>query len=143
MADNKIFPLSDVLEYTDNKTGGFEKTGQIEFLPPSYFCIKEATMLSQLVTRAVLDITKFKDLAEGKKQEDQDMDAAAVKMLLMSSSSVNFPDILTAFKRLSTTVCKLSDKEFLKEAHFEKMEYDDVINMICEYVANFIIPSLF
>ncbi len=58
------------------------------------------------------------------------------------ASDGSFNNIFDCFKKLSQKCGKLSEKTFLKETHFKNISYEDSIRMVCEYIANFIIPSL-
>ncbi|MCP4552344.1 MAG: hypothetical protein GY834_09950 [Bacteroidetes bacterium] len=138
--DTFHFQLESVLQYSED--GEYSNTGEIEFLPPSINCFKDATKLTQYVTKALLSSSKFKDLGESSEDiEEQEIDAQAVKFILMASDG-SFNNIFDCFKKLSQKCGKLSEKTFLKETHFKKISYEDSIRMVCEYIANFIIPSL-
>lgn len=146
MTENLLFQLSEELEYSTN--GQREKTATIEIKPPSYYCLKQAAKLSQLVSRATLDSARFRDMAKNVSPvEENDIDSAdldgdAIRMLLFSSS-VDMAEIIDSFSELIIKVGKLSEKERIKETHFKKISYDDLIRMICEYIAHFTFPSLF
>jgi hypothetical protein len=141
--DNLLFQLKEPLDYSVK--GDWEKTATIELGPPSYKCFDQATQLSQFVMAAVLASTRFEHLAKEKetdKDKDDLLNADAVKFILMSAED-KFEDIHACFRKLACKVGTVAEDVPLIDSHFSKMSYDDNIRIVCEYVANFILPSLF
>jgi hypothetical protein len=144
------FNLSENLEYS---TGGdFSNTAQITLHAPSMECFNEGLTLSQLVTGSFMSAQSMATANDAEMPDNADAmkdiaspKADEIKIILMASQTVSITKIARAFRELACKVGYLDDKESerLKETHFKKMLYEDVVDMLCEYVANFIFPSLF
>jgi len=152
--ENYLFQLDTPIEYS--KDGEFVQTATIELLPPSADSIVESMKLSQFVMQAFTEARKNtseddlseEDMAAIKEKADNKdtlniLEASQVQTILFSSK-IDLSKVFALFKKLMMKVGKL-DKDFkpIKEAHFRKFTYDDTVRMMCEYIANFIIPSLF
>lgn len=138
-----IYDLSEKIEYS--KDGQFKTTAIIELAGPNMSVFDLATELSQLVMRATLDA---QDLSERFKNEassssSKDVDANAIKMILMSSKSVKFSEIANVSKKLFLKIGTFDGETTLKEAVLNRINIEDYTNLICGYIANFIFPSLF
>lgn len=138
--DILYFQLSEKLEYS--KDGDFFETATIELKPPSMPVFNLTSQLSQDVMKAVLDAREFADESD-QNQNEGDIDAATIKMLLLSSKRVKFSDVADTCKVLFCKVGTYDGKTPLKMMAFERMKIIDFVQMICEYIANFIWPSLF
>jgi hypothetical protein len=131
---------------TYSKNGNFEETAQLEIDAPSFNTFKESSALSQCFVRALFANRKMmqdNNQDDSAAQGDNDLDANAVQLLLMASD-VDFSDILDVFVNLCVKSCTLDQerKINIKKDHFNKLAYQDVVNFICEYVANFTVPSV-
>lgn len=139
-----IYNLSETIEYA--KDGDFHKTATIEFTGPSMGVYEMSLELSQYVTRAMMDAQDFLNKqikSEVEKEEDSNMTGDAMKIILMSSKSVKFSDIANCCKKLFLKVGTYDGEVKLKDTIFSKISLEDFISMVCEYIANFIFPSLF
>ena len=138
-----IFNLSETIEYA--KDGDFQKTASLEFIGPNMEVYEKSLELSQFVTRAMMDSQDYykkQDNIEDK-EEDSKMTSDAMKIILMSSKSVKFSDIANCCKKLFLKVGTYDGEVKLKDTVFSKMSIDDFTSLVCEYIANFIFPSLF
>lgn len=143
-----IFNLSDVVEYT--KAGDFHKTATFELLGPTMSVFDLSSAISQMVVRAVLDARTLTDGANTEPLNDNNsndseggMDIEAMKVILLSSKSVNFSDLASLCRKLFLKVGTFDGEVKLKGAVLDKMSVDDYTRLICEYIVNFIFPSLF
>lgn len=139
-----IYNLSETLEYT--KDGDFSKTATLEFVGPSMSCFDLSSQLSQLVMRAMLDAQDFSEKfksAQTSQAQAQEIDGKAVKMILLASKSVAFAEVAEVAKNLFVKVGTYDGKTKLRMAAFNSISIDDFVEIICGYIANFIIPSLF
>lgn len=139
-----IYDLSETLEYT--KDGDFSKTASLEFVGPSMSCFDLSSQLSQLVMRAMLDAQDFSEKfksAQTSQAQAQEIDGKAVKMILLASKSIAFAEVAEVAKNLFVKVGTYDGKTKLKKVAFDKIMIDDFIEIVCGYIANFIIPSLF
>lgn len=139
-----LFQLSQKLEYS--KAGDFHNTATIELEPPSMNVFDESSALSQLVMRAVLDAREYADALGGGDQnvaDRSDVDAAAIKMILMSSKNVKFSEVAEICKALFIKVGTYDGEKKLTLIAFKRMTIDDFVELCCGYIANFIWPSLF
>ena len=145
------FSLSKTLEYTVTGTGDKAATAEITLGAPCVAAFGPSTKFSQVITRAILEARKNIEVTEAEKEAAQlgaggdaegDMDASAVKVFLMASSE-DLEAAFVTFKALAAKVGRLDEKTPLKAAHLDKVGYEDALRMMCEYAANFIVPSLF
>ncbi len=147
------FMLTELLEYSvtkGNNKGTKSNTACIIMRPPRMTEFNESSDFGQMVAGALADVGKFygdvknptnKD--EPKKKSDEDMTAAAVRIMLFSSDR-SVSQIAKRFRALACKVCTLDDSgSYIKDSHMDKMSLKDFTNMMCEYVANFTYPSLF
>ena len=70
------------------------------------------------------------------------LDANAVKVFLMASSE-DLEAVWVTFKALVGKVGYVADGVPAKGDLLDRVGYEDMIRMMCEYAANFIVPSLF
>lgn len=138
-----IFKLSKVIEYS--KEGDFHKTATIELSAPGMPVYDLSVELSQQVMRALLDAREFKDNFSGETSStDMDqLDANAMKVILMASKNTKFSDISKICHSLFLQVGTYDGKTPLKETVYNMISVNDYTMMVCEYCANFIFPSLF
>lgn len=140
-----IFNLSNTVEYS--KDGDFAKTATIELTGPSMENYDLSYELSQLVMRAMMDAQdyqhKFKTTETTAEQAAASVDAKAVKMILMASKSVSFGKVAQVATNLFQKVGTYDGKVSLKPVFFNRMSIIDFTDLVCGYIANFIIPSLF
>lgn len=140
-----IYNLSNTVEYT--KDGDFAKTATIELHGPTMAVFDLSSQLSQLVMRAMLDAQDLKDKFNSDEvsveQAAASIDDKAVKMILLASKSVKFSDVADICKKLFVKVGTYDGKLSLRDAAFRNISISDFTEMICGYIANFIIPSLF
>ncbi len=144
--DSMEFELSKVLPYSIK--GNKSETASVTMRAPRMPEINEASDFSQIVTQAFMDAQKWVNDSDEKKtvgrpKKQEDMDAGAVRIMLFASER-NIKEINRRFKALANRVCTLDDDGSpLKESLMDKMEMEDFLSMMCEYVANFTYPSLF
>lgn len=145
--DEMQFNLSEKLEYS-HKNGEFAETATIFIEPPSFDCLDEVARLSSYVTRAMMDSTKYSSITDNSatpdKAGDAEIDAKSVRLILFAAASVDVPEVIQEFKKILIKcgrVAEEKDYRFLEE-HFSKLEVEDILSMMCEYIANFITPSL-
>lgn len=142
MSDTLIFKLSKTIEYS--RDGNFVKTATLELEAPSMNCFDEALELSQAVMKAVMDAADIAGSAEENsvKQEGA-ISRDAMRMLLLSSNRVPFKDVSKICRNLFVKVGTYDGKTSLINDTFKKLSVSDFSNMIFDYCANFIFPSLF
>ncbi len=127
----------EVLEYS--KGGDFLTTETIEFRTPGMDEFKEASKLSQLVMGAVMDAGNRSDRPE---EEGPEIDAEAVKVILFVSQDITFVDVAVQFNLLAVKVGITDGEEKLTTNLIKKLKQETYTRMVCEYIANFILPSL-
>lgn len=142
MESSITYNLSQKLQYSVK--GEFEDTASIELLAPSYETMSHALKLSQFLMRAIMaqaNSLKGDNTPEG--AEDADIDSKAINTLLLASD-ISMAEVVSSFQELAYKIGYLdSDKRVrLKEAHFAKMKISDIIQMTCEYMAAFSVPSV-
>lgn len=137
-----IFELSEILEYS--KKGNKTETATISMRAPRMPEFNEASRFSQIVTQALMDSQKW--APKGKVKDvvpESDIKAGEVRILLFASDR-NIDEVAKRFRALANKVCTLDEEGTpLKDALIDKMDIEDFTKMMCEYVANFIYPSLF
>jgi hypothetical protein len=139
------FPLSKPFDYTPKGKGDFEPVHAITFRAPGMNEFDETMDLSQLVMRAFMSASKFapklgeENIVEAFKMPTRN----EIKVVLVMSDE-SFKKIGGCFKVLAVKVGSIGDEATpLKLDHFNKLSMDDFNDMLCEYVVNFIFPSLF
>ena len=139
--DTMIFNLSQELEYSSK--GDFKTTLTLEFRPPGPQEFRPANKLAQLVMNAVLDAGKNAPKDQEVDQEQKNPTGDEMKLILMSSSNVDFNDIFDAFKSIALATGTFDGKESITEVIFSKISIEDCRQAACEYIAFFVFPSLF
>jgi hypothetical protein len=138
------YQLSKTLRYSFK--GEFEETATITMHPPGMDVFDQTSNLSQLVMGAFSEagrainqeaVEKAKENSDG-----EELDGNAVKMMLFSSQSIKFTDVAKEFKRLAVRVCYVADGIKILDEMFNEMGIDDFVGLVCEYIVNFITPSL-
>lgn len=138
-----LFQLSEKISYS--KAGEFPETATIQINAPSMIVFDQASELSQMVMASMIDASK--NIQGDKKVEDIDpddavIDAEAVKALLMSARNVKMSDVRKCFDALVLKSATFDGEVKITETTLSKMSMPDYTRMVCEYIANFIIPSL-
>lgn len=140
-----IYKLKKGIKYSTQ--GKFKETATLEVKPPTIKEMEPAVRLSQLVTNAMFDARKLMPEGQGVDVENPDQQqmptAKELKLILFASDNVDFNKIFDAFKEIALTSGTFDGKEPLKETAFDKIGMEDSILFACEYIANFIFPSLF
>jgi ERCC4-type nuclease len=152
-----IFKLSEGIEVTKRDKDGqadFETYHEIEFKAPYYACFSIAGKLEQVMTRALLEsANKIKEINEQEQEkeserrssmsEDDKMEEkiTGVKLALLASSE-DFEKIMNYFIKLLPFVSKLDEGLPLQKKNLKYISYNDLKDMIFEYIANFLMPSL-
>lgn len=150
MEKNVVFDLSEPIEVAIPGKGEIESYYSIELFPPAFICFAEATKIQQAITRTLQAMAKKENLSEeqlkeaqekiSEKTEDDAIDSTAVKVALLGSHE-NLSEIIKNFITICTYVGRFDEKVRVKDSHLKKMSYDDIINMTCFYIANFLMPS--
>lgn len=135
--------------------GDIETFYEIEFVAPSFQCKKESARISQAMMRGQLalqnkvpqdeeTIEKAKQIKEDIDDDEDEFEAKSnlVKMLLLGSDD-NFSDVIDAFVKIARKTGRFNEKIKLKEVHLQKLSYNEIENMVCAYVAHFMMPSQF
>jgi len=152
--DEMQYNLSEELEFSHK--GEHEKTLTIFIEPPSHDCLDEVAHLSSYVTQAMMESQKYSSFAKGNlteeqlkkmekdSSEDAGLDAKSVKLILFGAGSVNVPDVIQEFKKILVKCGRVDEDEKcrFKKSLFERLTVEDIIGMMCEYIAVFIAPSL-
>lgn len=148
-----VYRLSNKLEYS--KDGEFKTTAELEFIGPNMSVLDQATDLSQKITQAFMDLSKFKDILsgivetpeieKGKKPKiaDDALEIDSIKMILMQSKKIRFADIASICKEMFPHVGTYDGTTKITKSGLNRLEIEDFIGAVCGYIANFIIPSLF
>lgn len=144
MAEQKsvVFDLSESLEYANTKTASKDKTAQVEMFAPTYETSKASYKLAQYFMRSVFNVRKLaadEDTEDSKKDEEFTLEA--VKMIFFASE-VLFDKVVDNFISIASEACFLdSEKKIPLSKHLiSKISFDDLTNMVCFYVATFIVP---
>lgn len=140
--DNFLFNLKKPVQY--NKKGKLTEAFQLELLPPSMQNFKEVSILSQLVTSAIMDARKFAEEKEEKEEvvneEDKKIDKDAIKMLVLSSNC-DIEKLANTFKKYCYTNCIIDNEVHITEVHFNSLEISDFFDLMFSFIENFIMPS--
>jgi len=136
-----LFQLSDKIQYS--KAGEFPETATIQINAPSMEVFDEASELSQMVMASMIDASKNIQVSSKEVDpEDAKIDAEAVKALLMSARNVKMSDVRKCFDALVLKSATFDGEVKITETTLKKLSMADYTRMVCEYIANFIIPSL-
>ena len=143
--ERMIFNLSEELQYS--LKGEFVKTATLEFTPPSSKSFGEALDLSQMVMGAMMDsrdILTNKDTVETATAdgESEDIDADSVRALLMASQKVKMSIVMEKFNELALKCGTFDGTVRITNTTLGKLSLPEYTRLLCEYIANFIIPSL-
>ena len=134
-------------ELTYSKAGNFESTCQIEIDAPSYATFAESTTLAQAFTAALFDqrdrVSNAGEAATDQPAGDAKLGKTEVKLVLFGAKT-DFAKIADAFIALCVKSATLDQerKTKMRKEHFAKVSYNDIIGMVCEYIAIFIVPSV-
>lgn len=139
-----FFNLSEPLEFTKN--GEFSETLSLEISPPAPQNYEFVMDLAQKVTKAMFDAQRtfagLSDSDESPQAQDAEMNADAIKMMLLSSS-VGMGDYIWTMAKLLVITCTLDGETRITNAIFDKIGIADKNRLLCEYVVNFIVPLTF
>lgn len=131
----------EVLEYS--KSGEILTTETVEFRTPGMDEFKEASTLSQLVMGAMMDAAKHSPNGpEDKDKKEPEIDAGAIKIIFFTSQEITFVGIAAQFNLLAVKVGTTDGDTNLTPTLIKRLKLDTYIRMVCEYIANFILPSL-
>jgi hypothetical protein len=137
-----LFNLSKELQYS--KKGNFETTAQLEIDAPCFMNLKQSNVLAQCFARALFASRQhMQDGDVDQADQNAELGANEVKLLLLGSSE-DFSTVVDAFTDLCCVSCTLDHERsvYLLRDHFKKMEYNDILNCIFEYIAAFTAPSV-
>ena len=134
------FDLSNELQFT--KDGDFATTATLSFSTPGMAVYDELQVLSQLTMAAMMDARKFASGEAVESDGDGELDANAIKIMLLSST-VKMSDVATAFKAIAVKTCELDAGVKIKNDHFQKLSPPEFNDCMFGYIVNFIVPSLF
>jgi hypothetical protein len=139
--ENMIFELSGKIKYS--KDGDFLETATLEFPAPTMDTFEECSDLSQLVMNAMMDAAKHAPQQE-EKEPDVNMKISAdeIKAVFFSARDVKFTDIAKCFEKLALKIGTVDGQEKITGKIIKSLGPEDYTRLICEYVANFIVPSL-
>jgi hypothetical protein len=149
MEKNKfVFNLSEELEYS--KAGNFVKTASLELRAPGMNEYDESMDLAQGIMSALVEISKGQALSEDAVQKAREMlETDSNKMTggeiipaLLSSRTVKFKDTAKCFRKLLVLVGTTDGEVLLTEDLINGLNPQDFTNLLGEYAANFIVPSL-
>jgi len=130
--------------------GTFQDAFLIEFQSPNMGCRKQINRLRQLIMGGLVDLSKSQNDNKNVDDDDDNKEkknptAKEIKVILLSLDEKRFPftEIQNAFVALAIKIGKIDGEFELKEEHFDKILLEDLEDMVCEYIAGFIFPSLF
>lgn len=142
--EKMFFNLTGPLQYS--KRGDFTNTVSLEFSPPSMETYDEVSDLAQYVMAAMMDARQFAgDHRQPENSADSTevvLDAKSIKIMLFNARSVKFKHIADTFQNLAIKTGTTDGEIKLTQTLIKKLSPDDYTRLICEYIANFIIPSL-
>ena len=144
------FELSKVLKFS--RKGVHVETASLEFTPPGMAELKQIAFLNSALMHGALS-AKAKnaaskeeiETAKKEKEDDSKVGIEEIKLMLFANSDpkFSFDKVGNAFKEIAYTTGTTDGKTAIRSAIFERMELNDFIDLVCEYCANFIFPSLF
>jgi len=152
MKEPMVFKLSKNLSY--GKEGDFEETGEVTIDAPSMKCFAQLNRLSQLAMHAISDNNHrsakmraelgLKELPEVDESDDaeDDMKPDVAKIILMSSTTVDFNDVVAEFKNILKVSGWVGEKTKFPIDLFNQLEIEDIQDMVSGYISNFIYPSI-
>lgn len=146
-----FFNLSEPLEFS--KKGEFETTLSLEIAPPSPENYNLVMALGQKLFKGITEMTERE--ARLKKDSVQSPDDKPLPFpempkdeqlksinAVVLAASVPVGDYVDLLAKLLERTCKLDADTPMRMAHFNKIGIIDKTNLLCEYVVNFIIPSV-
>lgn len=136
-----FFQLSGELEYSKDGVPD-AKTATLELRVPGMDEFEEAANLSQFVMGAILDATRHSGQTPKEEDGDVEIDASAIRLILFSAQAIKFTKVAKCFDRLAVKIGTTDGTVQLTETLIKKIGLEDYTRLICEYIANFIIPSL-
>jgi hypothetical protein len=160
-SENFIYKLSQGIEVDLPAGHGDSETyHEIEFKAPSYQCISEAIKIQQIITRAFLSADlqrltqqiqklnqdQIQEIQKNKVPWQENLDS--IKMIAFLSNE-NFSEVIKIFMKLCPSVAIFDDDKGgkgnikVKEKHLSKLPYNEIIDIVCAYIANFLMPSFF
>lgn len=148
---NFVFKLSEPVELVVVGKGEKEIYHDIEFKAPFFDCIKSASKLQQAVSRGLRELSlsqdlsdeKAREIAEKSKKENTLKEKIDLVKIVLMTSNEDLSKTIEDFIELACQVGKFDDNLNLKKTHFRKLSYNDTIDMVFEYIANFLMPSFF
>lgn len=142
-----IFKLSEELEYSQG--GNFVKTASLELRTPGMGEYNESMDFAQNVLGAIAESTKNQNFSEEDIKKAQEtvstqeiMTTGEIIPLLLMSRAIKFKDTAKYFRKLLILVGTTDGKTPLTDDLINKMNPQDFTNLMGEYAANFIVPSL-
>ena len=141
-----LFNLNDVMQYS--KDGDFHETATLEFRPPLMNEYQDTMELAQLVMGAMIEARKYADDSGSENQMAEDSPALNIKpeelqVILLASQEISFIDIVNKFKSLAIKTGTFDGKIKLTEDKLNTLAPKEYTQMVCGYIANFTLPSLF
>ena len=147
MGENLIYQLLEEMEYTKN--GEFCKTVTLEFRTPLMDEFDLSSDLAQLVMGALMDAgssASGQDIEKAQENSDAgfgDIKPHELRVVLLSSQKIKFKDTARVFKKLAIKTGTFEGTEPLTEDKINTLSQEDFISLVCTYIANFTLPSLF
>lgn len=141
-SEEVMVELSTGFEYAfkgDTKTAEF-----ITLMPPTFKQIDKIAPIKQAFVRAVTGLNSDKDRDPDREDGDEDYKIKGLEVIgLLYQSDCDMVKVLLHAKELFSSGAALVEGEAkLTFPLMEKMDVDDFENLLGEYIANFITPSL-
>lgn len=144
MEENFTYNLKKLLKYTPKGSGDFSETGAIEFTPPSMAVFDEAADFEQIIMSSMMSAAKLGDVEEKKEEGGGKMEIPTPGELRVAihAGTVPVKKIAELFRKLAYKTGYLDENTLIKKSHFQKMDRDDFLDMMCGYASFFTFPSL-
>lgn len=130
--------LSEPIKY--HHKGQELETDKLILYSPSANQRKNAFKLAQLLSRALKSCMSLADMNKNRESinDDTEMDANAIVNLILMSD-IEIEEFINIFEMLLLNgIAKLDGQENLTKTLIDRLSFDDLKNLLGEYIANFL-----
>lgn len=138
----KEFTLSEFIDFSNAETGDFDKAASIEMHAPTAKDSAAYFRVRGLISECAIKMGQFANKGDEPDKAKGDITAGDVTMMVSVGAGENLHNVVASFLTLAKRTCKINDTTPLLDTHLDQMSPDDQLQMLGEYVAHFIMPSL-
>ena len=140
MKNQIVYELKHPFEYANK--GEQVEAQFIELSPPSFKHLQHHLPIKQAFTRAALAAAENGEEVEQQSNNETGGLKSGEALLLLTMSDEPLNDVFDNAVKLFKTLARVDGVELLTDGMLQKMSADDFENLVGEYIANFIAPSL-